>query len=144
MGQRLITIGLSLALLVGVVVVYTVFLGTPGNPGLITRPEKSTAIKPAPIEAAEITVLESSPPQYVVKVVYGLRNGCVKPAGFEVQRFNRAIAVKVNVEEPTDVNAVCTQVYATSTHEVNLGSDFKRGESYRVEVNGKPVAFTAQ
>jgi hypothetical protein len=135
---------LAFVVVVAIAIFYTVFLGPPGSRGLLTQPDKPTALKSAPIESAELVIRESNPPQYLVRVTYGLRNGCIQPAGYEVQRFNRAIAVKVNVEEPTDLNAVCTQEYRTGTHEVDLGTDFQSGETYRVEVNTKPITFKAQ
>ena len=99
---------------------------------------------PAPITKVEIVTLESFPPQYSAHVEFGLRNGCIEPGGYDVERQDNVIRIKVWVLEPADPNTVCAQVYGTATYDVSLGSDFTSGETYTVDVNGVVITFTAQ
>ena len=136
--------GLALLIIMAAAVMYSVLIGAPGRGGLLIPVNEGPVKKLAPIEAAELQIQESAPPRYMVQVTYGLRNGCIKPAGFTTRRVGRAIEVKVYVEEPSDQKTVCTQVYGTGTHTVDLGTDFQKGEIYRVEVNSQPITFTGQ
>jgi hypothetical protein len=100
----------------------------------------------APIESVDLVVRESSLPQYALRVRAGLPNGCARPAGHEVGRGSSDptnISVRVYNSQPPG-NVACTQIYGTYELVVELGTDFKSGEQYRVDVNGKSVNFTAR
>ncbi len=109
-----------------------------------TTPNTGTVKDLAPIEKAEILILESAPPQYVVFVEYGLPNGCARPGGYTVDRQGETITVKVYVTRPSDPQMMCTMIYGIDKHNIPLGKDFTSGKTYTVLVNDKSVEFTAQ
>ena len=114
-----------------------------GPPPQLT-PQPTPASRPAfaPIERAEVRVLESQPPQYVLQVVAGLPSGCAKPGGHFVNRGGGAINVKVLNSVAT--GGVCTMIYGTYELNIALGSDFEPGVTYAVRVNDRELAFRAQ
>ena len=100
---------------------------------------------PAPIESVEIIIAESFPPQYFAHVIYGMPNGCVEFYGYEESRSGNAIAITVtNLEPAPTAQVACAAVYLTGEVSVPLGSDFQKGDSYTVEVNGVIETFVAQ
>ena len=113
-----------------------------------TAPKESKVQVPAPINSVDIRVMESFPPQYVARVEFGLRNGCIEPAGYEVEdveQESKLIRVGVYVFEPADPETVCAQIYGTGAYDILLNGDFVSGETYTVVVNDtRPVSFTAQ
>jgi len=52
---------------------------------------------------------------------------------------DHTIAVTVTTKRPKD--AIATQVYGYFEQNVNLGSNFKSGDTYTVRVNDKSVEF---
>ncbi|HLF71440.1 MAG TPA: hypothetical protein VI759_04745 [Dehalococcoidia bacterium] len=124
---------------------------TPGVVGTIIvdpiRPKPSappgTHLVLAPIDGADIRVLESFPAQYVLHVLAGLPNGCAKPAGYEVAQDGKTVHVKVFNSMP-DGNPVCTAIYGTYELSIGIGSNFTSGTKYTVDVNGKTLTFVAQ
>ena len=97
----------------------------------------------APIDAVEILIAESDPPQYFLHVVSGLPNGCVRFDSYDMMRDGDTIHVEVFNLEPADQNMVCTQVYGTVEHNIPLGSDFEPGKTFTVDVNGVIETFAA-
>ena len=102
----------------------------------------------APIEAVEVLILESFPPQYNVVVASRLPLGssCSRHYGFDVaRRFANTIEITVNNLEVTAENVPCTRDLPVVQTTVPLGSDFQSGETYKVIVNGEVTEeFTAQ
>jgi hypothetical protein len=98
----------------------------------------------APIDAADIVVRESSPPQYAVHLVSGLPNGCTLFAGITTARAGDEITITVENSVPRDKNIACTQIYGTREATVDLGSDFTPGTTYTVRVNDRTLTFTAE
>jgi hypothetical protein len=105
--------------------------------------EQSTLVA-APIDDLELITRESFPPQYAIRVVSGLPNGCHKFNGHELSRDGTNITIRVTNRVPTDPNVVCTQVYGQHEEVVELGADFESGAQYTVHVNEKTLTFTAQ
>ena len=98
----------------------------------------------APIGQVEVHVSDSDPPEYNLLVVSGLPNGCAKFDGFQVERPDDTnIRVQVINSVPTDPRTACTQVYGTVETSVPLGSNFDRGKTYAVTVNGVTTTFQA-
>ena len=97
----------------------------------------------APIDGLEISVLESNPPQYVVRIKAGLPSGCAKQHSHAIARAGDIITVTVLNSMPTG-NPVCTMIYGTYDLNLNLGSDFRSGTTYTVRVNDQVKTFTAQ
>jgi hypothetical protein len=97
----------------------------------------------APIDGLEVRVLESSPPQYMVSVRAGLPGGWAEKNRFETRRAAEAIIVTVLNWMPAD-SPPCTMIYGSYELNINLGSDFRPGTTYTVNVNDKKTAFTAQ
>jgi|GEM_PF-213124 len=100
---------------------------------------------PAPIDSVTITIAESFPPQYFVKIVSGLPNGCTLYKGFEMDRNNEVITINVTnvVPEPGQLIA-CTEIYGSHEENINLGSGFEGGTTYTVVVNNVTETFVAQ
>jgi hypothetical protein len=102
-------------------------------------------LEPAPIDELEMIIRESAPPQYAVRIVSGLPNGC---AEFEeaviVARSSQAVAIRVLNRMPADPNVVCTAVYGMHESIVELGSDFTPGVEYTLDVNDDGLKFTAE
>ncbi len=100
---------------------------------------------PAPIVSVTIRVAESFPPQYFVDVVSLQSDACVSFAGYGMERDGSRIAIKVWNERPSRVDIACATVVSETETAIPLGSDFERGTTYQVTVNGENRAtFTAQ
>lgn len=105
----------------------------------------ATTIVDAPIESIDIVVRESSPPGYTAHIVSGLPSGCAKfDKAVVIERTGNHIAVKVTNTMPADKNTACTAIYGTKETNLDLGTNFKSGESYTVDVNDKSKSFVAQ
>ena len=99
----------------------------------------------APIEAVDILVRESFPPGYTVHITSGLPSGCARFNAAEVfERNGTIIAIRVTNTVPADPGAICTEIYGYHETNLNLGTDFKPGQTYTVKVNDKEKTFTAQ
>jgi hypothetical protein len=106
-----------------------------GNPEIV--------IKPAPIHELDIRFAESFPVQVFLYIKGGLSDGCTKFHGIEIiSRSNNTIKVEVTVERPKD--AICTAIYGYFEQNLNLGTDFKSGETYNVTVNDQSTIFKMQ
>jgi hypothetical protein len=122
----------------------TVGFGGQGPSDDTTPPSASpgeTTKELAPIHETRIDVAESFPPQYFLYVQYGLRDGCARPGGYQVEREGDVIHVSVFAERPTDPTLACTQVYGFAEVTIPLGSDFQPGTEYTVLVNRQRVTF---
>ena len=97
----------------------------------------------APIDGVAVQTLESNPPQYMLNVRAGLPSGCAGKNRHEIQRVAEAITVTVFNWMPTG-NPPCTAIYGSYELNINLGSDFRRGATYAVNVNDKRTSFVAQ
>jgi inhibitor of cysteine peptidase len=96
-------------------------------------------IKLAPIHEVQINIAESFPEQIFVYIKGGLADSCTSFHDLKTERIGNTIKIEVTTERPRD--AVCAQVYGYFEKNINLGSDFTRGESYTVDVNGVTQAF---
>ena len=117
---------------------------TTPTPAIPATPPGATTRVLAPIDAAEMIVRESFPPQYAVRVVSGLPSGCHTFDGAEVTRNGTEIAIAVWNRVPSDARIACTAIYGTHEEIVELGSDFRSGVVYHVAVNDLALTFTAQ
>ena len=97
-------------------------------------------IKPAPIHEVDIRIAESYPEQIFVYIKGGLADGCTSLKNITTEKDGNIINITVTVQRPKD--AICIQVYSFFEESVNLGSDFIRGQSYTVNVNGTAIEFT--
>jgi len=97
----------------------------------------------APIESAEVLILESFPPQYRLAVTAGLPGGCAQPAGFTVVRAGDGFTVEVFNSLPRG-DVACTAIYGMYDLSIALANDLASGKEYDVEVNGTRLSFTAQ
>jgi len=99
----------------------------------------------APIEAVEVRIAESFPPQYFLDVVSGLPGGCAQFDRYEVDRAGSEITATVwNLEPVPGPGVFCTMIYGTVEHHIALGSDFVSGTTYTVHVNDVTKTFVAQ
>ncbi|MGH6914238.1 MAG: hypothetical protein ACREH3_11100 [Geminicoccales bacterium] len=97
----------------------------------------------APIDAVDVAVMESAPPQYLLKITAGLPSGCARQFYHEATQDGSKIDVKVYNTLP-EGSPVCTAIYGTYSVNINLGSDFISGRQYTVQVNDEVFTFTAQ
>jgi hypothetical protein len=97
----------------------------------------------APIDRLDVRVLESSPPQYVLNVRAGLPSGCAEKNRHDAERVADAITVTVLNWMPA-VSRPCTLIYGSYELNINIGSDFRPGTTYSVNVNDKQTIFVAQ
>lgn len=108
-------------------------------------PTPATIVVDAPIESIDILVRESFPPGYTAHIVSGLPSGCAKfNMAVVVERTGNHIAVKVTNTMPVDPKTVCTAIYGYHETNLDLGTSFKGGETYTVDVNDKSRSFVAQ
>jgi hypothetical protein len=99
----------------------------------------------APIDAVDLRIAESFPPQYFLNVTSGLPSGCARFDEYEVERSGTTITVTVwNLEPAPGAGVVCTLIYGFAEHSIALGSDFGSGETYTVHVNEETTTFVAQ
>lgn len=134
--NRLI-VAVALTLLASVVAAYA--SGLTGGP--VRTSGRQTVV--APIDRAEVLVLESDPPRYVLSVLAGLPSGCAERDRHEVAREGEVITVTIRNRMPFG-DAGCTTVYGTYELTVDLGTDFRSGSPYTVRVNDRTTTFTAQ
>ena len=87
-------------------------------------PERERVL--APIDATDIRVLESFPPQYMLNVIAGLPNGCARADGYQVDRTGDTVRVRIYNTMPVG-KVICTQIYGTYELNIPLGSDFQSG-----------------
>jgi len=92
---------------------------------------------PAPIDEVTLVTRESLPPQYSLSIKSGLPSGCAKFKDFQVTRTGETIKVTVTNTLLADPNVMCTMIYGIHESMVPLGSDFKAGVAYTIEVNDK-------
>jgi len=103
---------------------------TSGQPAATPTPGR--IVVPAPIDEAELITRESFPPQYAVRVVVGITDGCHEFEAVEAVRSGTTIEIKATATTIDDPNAVCTQIYGTHEEIVELGSDFDKDVTYIV------------
>jgi len=96
-------------------------------------------IKPAPIHDVQISIAESYPEQILVYIKGRLADSCTTFHDIEIKRSGNTINIEVSTERPRD--AICAQVYGYFEKNLNLGSDFIRGGTYIVDVNGTTITF---
>jgi hypothetical protein len=105
--------------------------------------ESRTEVR-APIVRVVLRVAESHPPQYFADVTSALPNGCTRFARFSVRREGDGIFVEVFNTAPADRMVMCTMLYGEHESAVPLGSDFRPGARYTLDVNGTRQSFVAQ
>ncbi len=110
------------------------------GPGDGTNGNGDLEIKLAPIHELDVRFAESFPVQVFLYVKGGLSDGCTKFHGLEIKsRSGNIINIEVTVDRPRD--AVCPAIYGYFEQNVNLGTDFKSGETYTVTVNNESTSF---
>jgi hypothetical protein len=109
----------------------------------VADPEVTTLVA-APIDDLELLIRESFPPQYALRVVSGLPNGCHQFNGHKLARDGTRITISLTNRVPTDPGTACTQVYGQHEEVIELGTDFEPGTEYAVKVNDETLTFTAQ
>jgi hypothetical protein len=105
------------------------------EPGSEDSFERKRAL--APIDAADVVVRESAPPQYALRIVSGLPSGCAEYDEAEVTRTEDRIDVTVWNTVPADENVACTMIYRTATNTIDLGDEFEPGATYTIRINGQ-------
>jgi inhibitor of cysteine peptidase len=115
--------------------------GCQGGSGGTSTNTSGYEIKPAPIHELKIAFAESYPVQVFLYIKGGLADGATTFNEVVVGGLkDHTIAVTVTTKRPKD--AIATQVYGYFEQNVNLGSNFKSGDTYTVKVNDKNIDFT--
>ncbi|MFC1967917.1 hypothetical protein ACFLVX_00805 [Chloroflexota bacterium] len=107
-----------------------------------TGPRQEIEISPAPIHEVRVNIAESFPPQVILYIQGGLRDGCTTFHELTTERNGNSVNVRVTTEHPKGVE--CPAVYGYFDENVNLGSDFVSGETYHVNVNDYSTSFKMQ
>lgn len=105
-----------------------------------TTPMETRRTVPAPIDALDVVIRESMPPQVSLKVSAGLPSGCAQQHSHQVTRSGDRFTVTVLNSFPTGEPS-CTMIYGTYDLMIDLGSDFQPGTTYTVQVNDKTTTF---
>jgi hypothetical protein len=105
---------------------------------------RASTVVAAPIDDLELVIRESFPPQYALRVVSGLPNGCHEFNGHELTRDGTNISIRVTNRVPTDPTIACIQIYGQHEEVIELGTDFQSGTEYTLHVNKRTLTFTAQ
>jgi hypothetical protein len=117
-----------------------------GSSGLTPDPTGRVVVD-APIDELEVIVRESFPPEYAVRIVSGLPNGCAQFNEAQItSRMGRTILISVTNAISADQNVACTAIYGQhkSVVELGKGNEFRTGTEYSVRVNLKEVRLIAQ
>ncbi len=98
----------------------------------------------APVDSVAVRVADSSPPEYFVDVVSVQSDACVHFAGYDMERDDARITIKIWNERLSQADLACATVVSETETGIPLGSDFQRGTTYQVTVNGETYSFTGQ
>jgi hypothetical protein len=123
---------LSLAAVIVVLTAIAVACDSDGDGGQLIR---------APIDSATVVVLDSNPPQYTVKIVAGLPDGCSSPADHSVK--HDGLVYEIEVRNRHTGAEVCTTIYGQYELTVAL-DDVQAGQPYTVRVNDQTLSFVAE
>lgn len=114
-------------------------------PGLVDPGDVGRKQVPAPIDAHDLLIRESAPPQYALQITSGLPSGCAAFDRLDVERDGTNIRVMVWNTMPDSDNVACTMIYGMMDHTVELGTDFEPGTEYTININGEvTLKFVAQ
>lgn len=138
--RRILIVAAGALLLIVATGAIAFFLVSSGGQGGVPANRQTVQ---APIESVDVLVLESSPPQYVLRVRAGLPNGCAKQHGHNIGRDGDVITVTVLNSMPTGAIA-CTMIYGTYELSINVGTDFRPGVTYTARVNDKATTFVGR
>lgn len=117
----------------------------PGKSGGGNTPDDARKVVDAPIDGIEILTRESFPPGYTAHITSGLPSGCAQFSQAVITgREGNTITISVTNTLPADDRIACTAIYGYHETNLDLGQDFKSGETYTVHVNDKTKSFVAQ
>lgn len=125
-------LGLAVILLAGAVALASGRAAPTPDPGRQTVP--------APIDQIQVVIRESSPPQVTLNIKAGLPSGCAQRESYTFGRNGDTFTVRVLNSVPTG-NVMCTMIYGTYELNIDLGTDFRPGVTYTVQVNDKTTTF---
>ncbi|MFP6593499.1 MAG: hypothetical protein VB860_00780 [Dehalococcoidia bacterium] len=88
----------------------------------------------APIDQAEVVVTGDAEPDYLLRIVSGLPNGCAKYDNTHVRTIGDVITVSVMNTIPEDVRVACTEIYGSHERTVEL-QGLENATDYEIIVN---------
>ncbi len=103
-------------------------------------PNSGRQTVPAPIDDVQVVIRESNPPQVTLKIRAGLPSGCAQRESYSTSRNGDTFTVRVLNSMPSG-DIACTMIYGTYELNIDLGSDFRAGGTYTVNVNDKTTTF---
>ena len=104
-----------------------------------TDKQERIEIRLASIHEVQVNITESFPEQIFAYIKGGLADSCTTFHELITERSGNTINIQVTIERPR--NAICIQIYSYFEQNIALGSDFTRGESYTINVNGTTTNF---
>jgi len=105
-------------------------------------PQQDMEISLAPIHEVRVNIAESFPPQVIIYIKGGLKDGCTAFHDITTKREDNTIDIEVTTQRPR--GDVCPAVYSYFEKNINLGSDFISGETYTIKVNDHITTFVMQ
>lgn len=98
----------------------------------------------APIDEAEVVVTGDAEPDYLLRIVSGLPNGCAKYDDTHVKTVGDVITVTVMNTIPEDVRVICTAIYGSHERTVELRG-LENATDYEIIVNSAVnLTFTTE
>jgi hypothetical protein len=109
---------------------------TPQRPSLPLPKDTALERAPAFLDSADLLVLESFPPQYMLSLAGSLPTPCHQ-LRVAISPPDAENVIAVAVYSLVDPNMICIQVLQSFTENINLGS-FPPGK-YTVQIDGGPT-----
>jgi hypothetical protein len=98
----------------------------------------------APIDIAEVVVTDDTEPDYLLRIVSGLPNGCAKYKNTHVSIGTDVITVRVMNTIPEDVRVACTAIYGSHERSIKL-LGLETATDYEIIVNSAvDLTFTTE
>ena len=88
----------------------------------------------APIDVAEVVVTDDAEPDYLLRIVSGLPNGCAKYDNMHVNVGTGVITVSVMNTIPEDFRVACTEIYGSHDRTVELPG-LETATDYEIIIN---------
>ena len=116
----------------------------PTQPGQGQTPDQTGTAQTGPalltVSKADVLILESFPPQIIVKVEGWLPDGCSEVGDITQQRSGFTIDVTITIRRLS--TGACIAIAPQVTRNIRLNGSFAESGAYTVRVNGVEKSFT--
>lgn len=110
------------------------------GPGAVQPSPATPGLGLLQIGHVDVLVMESFPPQILVKVDGTLPDGCTEVGDITQQRTDRTIVVTIPTRRTTD--GACIAIAPQVSRNIRLNGSFAESGTYTVRVNGVEKTFT--